>query len=105
MTVKVFIKRHIREGKVEEALAMLNDFRSKAIRQPGYISGETLVNHYDNRSITVVSTWHSLEDWIQWQESKERETNEAQLENLLEEPTKYEIYDVGRHHEISEQNL
>jgi len=98
MTVKVFIKRHIRQDKIDQALTMLNDFRSMAIRQPGYISGETLVNHYDNRSITVVSTWHSLEDWIHWQESKERETNEAQLEDLLEEPTKYEIYDVGRHH-------
>ena len=105
MTLKVFIKRHVRQGKIDEALAMLNDFRSMAIRQPGYISGETLVNHYDNRSIAVVSTWHSLEDWIQWQESKERETNEAQLEDLLEEPTKYEIYDVGRHHEDTEQDI
>ncbi len=99
MTVKVFIKRHIKEGNVERALEMLNDFRGMAIRQPGYISGETLINHYDHRSITVVSTWHCLEDWIQWQESTERETNESQLENLLEEPTTYEIYDVGRHHE------
>ena len=98
MTVKVFIKRHVREGKVESALEMLNDFRGMAIRQPGYISGETLIDHFDHRSIMVVSTWHSLEDWIQWQESTEREKNESQLENLLEEPTKYEIYDVGRHH-------
>jgi heme-degrading monooxygenase HmoA len=105
MTVKVFIKRHIRQDKLDEAQALLNDFRSIAIRQPGYISGETLVNHYDNCSITVVSTWHSLEDWIQWQESKERETNEAQLEDLLEDSTKYEIYDVGRHHEDTQQHL
>ena len=105
MTVRVFIKRHIRKDKVDEALAMLNDFRSMAIQQPGYISGETLVNHYDDCSIMVVSTWHCLEDWIQWQESRERETNEAQLEKLLAKPTKYEIYDVGRHHENSERHL
>lgn len=103
MTVKVFIKRYIRQDKIDEALAMLNDFRSIAIRQPGYISGETLVNHYDNRNVTVVSTWHCLEDWIQWQESKGRETNEARLEDLLEKPTKYEIYDVGRHQEDQAQ--
>ena len=102
MTVKVIIKRQIREDNVDKAMAMLNDIRSMAIRQPGYISGETLVNHYDNRNIAVVSSWNSLEEWIQWQESNQRETIEAQLEDLLEESTKYEIYDVGRHHESSE---
>ena len=60
------------------------------------ISGETLVNHYDFRSITVISTWHSVDDWISRQESDERAINEAKLESLLEESTKFEIYDLGR---------
>lgn len=95
MTVKIFIKRHIQEDKIEGAHSLLNQFRSAATGQPGYISGETLVNHYDSRSVTVVSAWQSLEDWIRWQESDERASNEAQLEEMLEQPTKYEIYDVG----------
>jgi len=65
------------------------------MNQPGYISGETLVNHYDYRSITVISTWQNIEDWISWEESDERSGNEAELESLLEEPTKFEIYDLG----------
>jgi len=65
------------------------------MNQPGYISGETLVNHYDYRSITVISTWQSIEDWISWEESDDRAGNEAELESLLEEPTKFEIYDLG----------
>ena len=95
MTVKIFIKRHIQEDKIEAAHSLLNRFRSAAMGQPGYISGETLVNHYDSRSVTVVSAWQSVEDWISWQESDERASNEAQLEAMLEQPTKYEIYDVG----------
>jgi len=64
--------------------------------QPGHISGETLVNHYDGRSITVISTWESIDDWIRWQESAQRVSTEANLEKFLEQPTKYEIYDIGR---------
>ena len=95
MIIKVFIKRHVKECKVDEAYALLNELRSHAMNQNGYISGETLVNHYDYRSITVISTWHSVDDWISWEESDERATNEAQLESLLEEPAKFEIYDLG----------
>jgi len=95
MTVKIFIKRHVKEGKVDQAYTLLNKIRSHAMHQAGYISGETLVNHYDNRSITVISTWQTVEDWITWEESDERANTEAKLESLLEEPTKFEIYDMG----------
>jgi heme-degrading monooxygenase HmoA len=95
MAVKIFIKRQIKENKVDDAYKLLNKIRANAMNQPGYISGETLVNHYDHRSITVISTWQSIDDWISWEESDERSGNEAELERLLEEPTKFEIYDLG----------
>ena len=95
MTVKIFIKRHVQEGDMTVALSLLSQFRITAMGRPGYISGETLVNHYDPRSVTVVSTWQTVEDWIDWQESEERARNEDRLEEMLEQPTKYEVYDVG----------
>jgi heme-degrading monooxygenase HmoA len=96
MTIRVVIKRHVKEGFVGRVAEMLQEFRNQAKKQPGYISGETWINHYDPRSITIVSAWQHLEDWIRWQSSDERAANEAKLEGLLEVPTKYEIYDVGR---------
>jgi len=66
-----------------------------ALNQPGYISGETLINHYDSRSIMIVSTWERLDDWIRWEGSEERAANETKIEILLEVPTKYEVYDIG----------
>ena len=95
MAVKILIKRHFKDGKSDQAIELLNAFRFKAMNQPGYVSGETLVNHYDPRSITVISTWQAIEDWIRWQESDERGAHERELEEMLEEPTKYEIYDFG----------
>jgi heme-degrading monooxygenase HmoA len=96
MAIKVLIRRHIKDGKTGEAIELLNKLRSQAMNQPGYISGETLVNHFDSRSITVISTWQAIEEWIKWQESDERVAAEANLERILEEATKFEIYDLGR---------
>lgn len=95
MPIKVFIKRHIKKGHVDKVVAMLEKFRNMAKREPGYLSGETLTNHYDARSITVVSSWKNIEDWICWQSSEKRASNEARIEPLLEVPTKYEIYDIS----------
>lgn len=96
MAVRVFIKRYVKKGKTDAALDLLKEVRSHALKQPGYISGETLVNHYDPCNITVVSTWQTIDDWIRWQESEARSTKEDQMEGLQEGPTNFEIYDLGR---------
>ena len=95
MAVKVFIKRHVKKDKIEAVAKLLMDVRSQALKQPGYIAGETLVNHYDPCNIAVVSTWQTIEDWIRWQESDERAAKEDQLESLQEGPANFEIYDLG----------
>ncbi|MGD8883839.1 MAG: antibiotic biosynthesis monooxygenase [Desulfobacterales bacterium] len=95
MAIKVFIKRYVKKDKTEDTLALLKEVRSQALKQPGYISGETLVNHYDPCNIMVVSTWQTIEDWIRWEESDARAAKEDQLESLLEESANFEIYDLG----------
>ena len=95
MAIKVFIKRYVKKDKTEDTLALLKEVRSQALKQPGYISGETLVNHYDPCNIVVVSTWQTIKDWIRWEESDARAAKEDQLESLQEEPTNFEIYDLG----------
>ena len=96
MAIKVLIKRHFKEGKSAEGLRLLGELRNQAMNQPGYISGETLINHYDERSVTVISTWQTIAEWIHWEESNERAACEAKLERMLEENASFEIYDLGR---------
>jgi heme-degrading monooxygenase HmoA len=95
MAVKIFIKRYVKNGKTQAAVELLKDVRSHALKQPGYISGETLINHYDPCNITVVSTWQTIDDWIRWEESDERTAKENQLEGLQVGPADFEIYDLG----------
>jgi len=95
MAVKILIKRHFKENAAEQALGLLQGFRHDAMNQSGYISGETWVNHYDPSRITVVSTWQTVEDWIQWEESDQRAANEAKLKGILRTPAQFEVYDLG----------
>ncbi len=95
MAIKIVIKRQFKANTAEQAFALLKKIRQDAMNQPGYISGETWVNHYDACKITVVSTWQKVEDWIQWEESDERAANEEKVESLLEKPTEFEVYDLG----------
>ena len=95
MAIKILIKRNFKENTARQAFGLLNDFRHDAMSRPGYISGETWVNHYDPCQITVVSTWQTVDDWIRWEESDERETLEVKLKGILNSPAQFEVYDVG----------
>ncbi len=69
-------------------LALLRNIRAEAVKQPSYVSGETLINTEDRSSIVVISTWQSLREWRNWRASDTR----AKLEKetgafLLKEPS------------------
>ena len=98
MIVKVMIKRKIKVGKAREVFTLLNKFRSDAMNQKGYISGETLINHDDPLEILVISMWQGMENWLKWKENPERKANESLLENCLEEPTSYKSYVFGTYY-------
>ena len=94
MLAKIFIKRRFKKGKVKEINALLRDFRSGAMTQPGYISGETLncIDPPSRNEYLVRSTWHSAADWKKWLHSKERVAVNDQIEQLSREKAEYEIY-------------
>lgn len=92
MLVKVFIRRHFKEGKDREVFRLLKKIRLKAMECEGYISGETLVSTNDPQEIMVISTWESMDDWDSWKESLDRKTIDALLEELQTTSTLYESF-------------
>ena len=88
MQAKVIIERHTAPHQESHALAIATELRAAAIRQPGYISGETLIDITDHKSIVVVSTWRNMVDWERWESSEERERLEANMAPLLSKPPK-----------------
>lgn len=98
MLVKIFMRRRMKEGNLNNIFALIRKIRAIAMNQHGYISGETLVDYNDPKETLVISTWQSMEDWMKWNENPLRKEIEVQLEELLEKPTEYKVFVYSKYH-------
>ena len=95
MVAKIIIKREFKPGNRNEILSLLNDLRSAALKQEGYISGLTLTDPENSHKTLIIGTWQSLEEWNRWKDHPERQKLESMLEIYQEGPAVYEAYVVG----------
>ena len=95
MAVKILIKRSVPAEKARELMPFFQRLRALAMNQPGYISGETLKRIDRPGQYLVISTWNSIDNWRQWETSKERIELQSQIDKLLGQKTEYEIYQYG----------
>lgn len=91
MSVKVIMERTVKAGKEQDLGGLLRDLRAVALNQPGYISGQTLLDVEHPRTHIVVSEWHALDDWKRWAASAERQALTKRIQRLLEGPTKTRV--------------
>lgn len=99
MSIRVLMTRKLPRlaGEMEaellpELVPLLTELRSMAMRQPGYISGETMRNVNDASEFLVISTWKSVEDWQRWFTDRRRATLEGKVDTILGSPTEYKVY-------------
>lgn len=93
MSVKIFIKRTVTAAKVPELTVLLKRLRSVTLMQPGYISGQTLKRLDKPDESMVISTWRSIDDWNAWVKNPKRIAIQAEIDELLDTETDYEIYE------------
>ena len=95
MQAKILIKRKFRKGKKSEIIALLKELRSRALQQPGYISGETLSSEEQPQTLMVIGTWQNMESWHNWKENDIRKTLEQMLTTYQEGSTEYQEFTLG----------
>jgi len=95
MLAKILIERKFAPGNEKEILSLLNQLRSLAMNQPGYISGLTMRSPDKPENMMVIGTWQTLDSWHSWKENTERKNLEALLGLYQERPTEYREYVVG----------
>jgi len=93
MAVKILIKRQVAADKAVQLKELVMQLRSFSMKQPGYISGESLKNVDRQNEYLVISTWDSLSAWKAWESSKERAKIQDQIDALLGQKTEYETYE------------
>jgi len=70
--IRVLIERRCQPGKEQALKGFLKDLRAESLREPGYVSGETLVGIDDPRSFLVISNWAQKDAWEAWKNSQAR---------------------------------
>ena len=95
MSIKIVIERKFKEPPTEEDLRLIDEIRVKALRDRGYIGGETIVSADDDREVVVLSAWSSAEDWNAWYEKKEWEELEKKLSPQLDQPARIKVFMPG----------
>ena len=95
MSFKIIIERKFKEPVSQSVLEIIDEIRIKAIRDRGYIGGETLVNAENGKEVIVVSSWSNVDDWKTWYEKKDWEDLEKQLASKLEEPANVRVFTPG----------
>lgn len=94
MAVRIIIERRIKKGREMDLVKLLLELRSRAVKEKGYITGETLRDYDDPSTHIVISTWESAEDWKRWSNKNERMEVQSKIEGLLSEPSKTKIYEL-----------
>ena len=96
MAIGVLIKRVTKHGDTAKVLLPhIIELRALAVRQPGYISGETFVNIDRPEECLVIGRWTSSEYWQQWKRDPRRIEIDENLEKHLGANTEYSIYGIG----------
>jgi heme-degrading monooxygenase HmoA len=96
MAIGILIKRVTRHGQdAKVLLPHIVELRALAVRQPGYISGETFFDLDRNDECLVISRWTTLEQWQRWMQNPRRIELDGNLENHLVSETEYRIYGIG----------
>ena len=96
MAIGVVITRVTKQGvNAKVLLPHIVELRALAVRQPGYISGETFFNLDRPEECLVIGRWTSLEHWRRWEKDGRRiELNES-IEKNLGARAECSIYGIG----------
>jgi heme-degrading monooxygenase HmoA len=96
VAIEVLIRRETKPGVNAKALLpYIIELRSHAVKQPGYISGETLFSLERPEECLVISRWTTLDLWREWNRTARRIELDEGMEELLGTETEYRFYGVG----------
>lgn len=84
MAVPLMVEREVIPGAQAEIKALLRQLRSSATRQPGFISGETVIDAYNPCAFLTVSIWASIAAWESWRVDPERVLVTSRLDDLIQ---------------------
>ena len=72
--------------------ALLRELRSGATRQPGFISGQTVVDAFSPIIFMTISRWSTMAVWDRWEKDPERSAIIERIDALLQRTPKVRMW-------------
>ena len=92
--VRVVIEHKIKGPEyLDKAIEVIREIRNEAMKEHGFITGETLVKVDDRLKMLVISNWETRESWDAWDKSPKRIALNPKINELLSEPFTVSIYE------------
>jgi len=86
------IERHCQPDKEKQLIDLLLELISAAMRQHGYITGETLREAENPSVFMVIGTWITLEAWKAWETARQRLVVDEMIDSLLTETRNVRVF-------------
>ena len=94
MTVSIIIQRTVKdESTAKKLIPLIVKLRSKAMIQPGFLTGQTFSCMDCDGEYMVISSWDTIEDWNRWMHNEERLSIQRKVDELLGNKTEYRYYE------------
>jgi heme-degrading monooxygenase HmoA len=90
--IKVITGYRVKSGV--DIRPLLLKLRMDAMQYPGFVAAENMISRRDSSIVLVVSTWERPENWIAWEKSKLRAELLKEMESMVEDKTRVELYDI-----------
>jgi len=90
--IKVISGYRVKKGT--DIRPLLLKLRMDAMQYPGFVGAENMASRRDSSIILVISTWERPENWAAWDQSKLRAQLLEELEPMVEDKTRVELYDI-----------
>jgi quinol monooxygenase YgiN len=84
MATKLTVERRVVPGNQDELADLLRELRSGAVRQPGFISGETVIDAFNPTIFMTISAWSGIGAWQEWERNPSRQAIVERINALLQ---------------------
>lgn len=89
--IRVIIERQIANGVEANYLRTARKVLMRCIDQPGYISGESMIDANNPNHRFTLTKWESVARWTAWVESNDRKGLMEEMQMTLTEPEKITV--------------
>ncbi len=84
MAMTLMVERHVIPGVQGDIKRLLRELRANATRQPGFVSGRTVVDVKSPTIFMTISVWASMGVWEAWEKNPERQKIIDRINELVQ---------------------